>query len=156
MNDKSLSTSTTNSSPSLLKTVFFSGTEKSIQETVSGISYDDAIEQIWNHFIGASVPLPNSSTIAAPKSDAERLYELDRISQLITQTIIQHQLDFNEGDPIIFVEYDRTLTLHRHVSLIELQRHRRQFVKMTGQYSSSNSNTKDIGVSFIDFLNLHL
>ena len=156
ISDKSLSTSTILSSTTTGKTVFFSGTEKSIQETVSGISHVDAMEQIWNHFIGASVPLPNSSTIAAPKSDAERLYELDRISQLITQTIIQHQVDFNEGDPIIFSDYDRTLTLHRHVSLIELQRHRRQYVKITGQYSANTNSTKDIGASFLDFLNLHL
>ena len=120
------------------------------------MSSNDAFEQIWDHFIGASVPLPNSSTIAAPKGDAERLYELDRISQLITQTMIQHQIDFNEGDPIIFTEYDRTITLHRHVSLNELQRHRRQYVKITGQYASNYTTNKEIGASFIDFLDVQL
>ena len=144
------------SSSTTLKTIFFSGTEKSAQDTVSGMSSNDAFEQIWDHFIGASVPLPNSSTIAAPKGDAERLYELDRISQLITQTMIQHQIDFNEGDPVIFTEYDRTITLHRHVSLNELQRHRRQYVKITGQYASNYTTNKEIGASFIDILDVQL
>jgi tRNA uridine 5-carbamoylmethylation protein Kti12 len=148
--------SSSSSTTTTLKTIFFSGTEKSAQDTVSGMSSNDAFEQIWDHFIGASVPLPNSSTIAAPKGDAERLYELDRISQLITQTMIQHQIDFNEGDPIIFTEYDRTITLHRHVSLNELQRHRRQYVKITGQYASNYTTNKEIGASFIDFLDVQL
>lgn len=144
------------SSASTFKTIFFSGTEKTVQDTVTGMSSNEAFDQIWDHFAGASVPLPNSSTISAPKGDAERLYELDRISQLITQTMIQHQIDFNEGDPIIFTEYDRTITFHRHVSLVELQRHRRQFVKITGQYASNYSTNKEIGASFIDFLDVHI
>lgn len=156
VSSSSMSITSTSTQPTTLKTVFFSGTEKSVEERVSGISPDEAFQQIFDHFIGASVPLPNSSTISAPKGDAERLYELDRISQLITQTIIQHQIDFNEGDPIIFTEYDRTITLHRHVSLIELQRHRRQYVKITGQYASNYTTNKEIGASFIDFLDVQL
>jgi len=156
MTSISIPSSISLNSTSNLKTIFFSGTEKSVKDTVTGISSDDAFDQIWNHFVGASVPLPNSSTISAPKGDAERLYELDRISQLITQTMIQHQIDFNEGDPIIFPEYDRTITFHRHVSLVELQRHRRQFVKITGQYASNYTTTKEIGASFIDFLDVQI
>ena len=54
------------------------------------------------------------------------------------------------GTPIFFHEYNRTLTLHRHVSLAELARHKRQYVKSTGVNSSTNDI--DIGTNYIDFL----
>ena len=50
----------------------------------------------------------------------------------------------------MFHDYDRTLALHRHVGLAELQRHRRQFVKTNS--NMSHSTLKALGSSFIDSL----
>ena len=58
------------------------------------------------------------------------------------------------GTPLIFQDFDRTLALHRHVGLAELQRHRRQFVKTNGNMSQSTS--KVLGSAFIDCLALNL
>lgn len=65
----------------------------------------------------------------------------------------QHQ-QLRLGTPLIFQDYDRTLTLHRHVGLAELQRHRRQFVKT---YSSMSQSSPDfLGSAFIDSLSSSL
>jgi tRNA uridine 5-carbamoylmethylation protein Kti12 len=79
---------------------------------------------------------------------------LDRTSQRIIQLIAAHQTETVEGTPLKFAEFDRELTLHRHAGLAELQRHRRQFVKINGQHPPGSS--KAVGASFIDFLALQL
>ena len=58
------------------------------------------------------------------------------------------------GTPLIFQDFNRTLALHRHVGLAELQRHRRQFVKTNS--NMSHSSTSVLGSLFIDSLALNL
>ena len=58
------------------------------------------------------------------------------------------------GTPLVFSDYDRSLALHRHVGLAELQRHRRQFVK--ANIYMPPSSPAIAGATFIDFLSLHL
>jgi hypothetical protein len=58
------------------------------------------------------------------------------------------------GTPLIFQDFDRTLALHRHVGLAELQRHRRQFVKTHSNMPASASTS--LGSSFIDCLATYL
>jgi tRNA uridine 5-carbamoylmethylation protein Kti12 len=55
---------------------------------------------------------------------------------------------------LLFPEYDRSLALHRHVGLAELQRHRRQFVKASSYLPPASQ--QDAGATFLDFLALHL
>lgn len=58
------------------------------------------------------------------------------------------------GTPLIFQDFDRTLALHRHVGLAELQRHRRQFVKTNSNMPHTSPNA--LGSAFIDSLALNL
>ena len=71
------------------------------------------------------------------------------------QTVLSFQSEQTlEGTPIRFVEYDRVLLLNRHISLLELQRYRRQYVKINQQHPPHS--TIDIGSSFIDYLALQI
>ena len=147
-------------------------------------SLDVIMSRVYLHLINVSqIAAPNSSTISVPRVHAGLLHELDRTSQNITQRIVTHQTDNVEGTPcpsstcsffiftihaklnpqrkqlqlgtpLIFQDYHRTLTLHRHVGLAELQRHRRQFVKT---YSSMSQSSPDfLGSAFIDSLSSSL
>jgi tRNA uridine 5-carbamoylmethylation protein Kti12 len=138
------------------KSVFFSGTLARRQEDLlkDFCSPEDVIPRICAYLLEAVAPSPNSSTVAAQHADADLLYELDRTSQRIIQLIAAHQTETVEGTPLKFAEFDRELTLHRHAGLAELQRHRRQFVKINGQHPPGSS--KAVGASFIDFLALQL
>lgn len=114
--------------------------------------------EIWNYFEGASVPVPNSSTIAVQRGAADILHELDRISQQVVLSLLAHQQSDSssivEGTPLKFPEFDRALALHRPVGLAELQRFRRQYVKINSQHPPANA--KAVGASFIDFLSTQL
>ena len=71
------------------------------------------------------------------------------------QIIISFQSEQSlEGTPIKFTEYNRLLLLNRHISLVDLQRYRRQYVKINQQHPPHNSI--DIGSSFIDYLALQI
>ena len=137
--------------------ISFSGTVVSTQEDALASGFEppsDALfQQIFDYLQGAVAPPPNSSTLSNQRANADLLYELDRTSQKILQTIVAHQsqqTDWSEGTPMRFLEFDRALTLHRHVGLAELQRYRRQFVQINGRNPPTSS--KAIGTSFIDFL----
>jgi tRNA uridine 5-carbamoylmethylation protein Kti12 len=150
-------TTASNATTQTQKAISFSGTMV-VQEdtTITGfLSPSEVLPKIADYFAGASVPTPNSSTIATQRANADLLYELDRTSQQVIQAIVAHQSDgVAEGTPVRFVEFDRALTLNRHASLAELQRYRRQYVKINGQHPPTSS--KAIGTSFIDFLALHI
>jgi hypothetical protein len=57
------------------------------------------------------------------------------------------------GTPLIFTDHARSLALHRHVGLAELQRHRRTFVKSNSYMPPASAAA---GATFIDFLAMHL
>jgi len=94
---------------------------------------------------------PNSSTKKMPHGSADLLFELDLASQQIVQAIVAHQADAGEGVPLILADYQRTMALHRHVGLAELQRHKRSFVKANSLHPPSG-NRQVLGSMFIDFL----
>lgn len=118
------------------------------------VDYEEVLEKILDHITTASAPVPNSSTVAPQHAQADLLYELDRISAKILQLIMTHQTDSLEGTPLKMPDYDRALTLHRHVSLAELQRYRGQYIKINGKQPPTTP--KAIGASFVDFLATHL
>jgi tRNA uridine 5-carbamoylmethylation protein Kti12 len=139
------------------KAISFSGTMVVQEDTaISGfMAVEVALTKISDYFGGAVAAAPNSSTIATQRANADLLYELDRVSQQIIQVIVAHQTEgMVEGTPLKFLEYDRALTLNRHTGLAELQRYRRQYVKINGQHPPTSS--KAIGTSFIDYLALHI
>jgi tRNA uridine 5-carbamoylmethylation protein Kti12 len=129
----------------------FSGSALESGDDFSSFQQPEAVlMDIYNHLVTTTVLVPNSSTIIAVHAQADMLYELDRTSQKILSAIMSHQTDCAEGTPIQFLDYDRAITLHRHISLSELQRFRRQFVKINAQHPPSSP--KEIGSSFVDFL----
>jgi len=151
------SMTTTATTQSTAKAISFSGTMVVQEDTaISGfLGVEETFTKMDEYFGGAVAAPPNSSTIATQRANADLLYELDRVSQQIIQVIVAHQTEgMVEGTPLKFVEYDRALTLNRHTGLAELQRYRRQYVKINGQHPPTSS--KAIGTSFIDFLALHL
>jgi len=134
-----------------LHTLSISGSQISHTDDMNlFVDYELVLEQIVNHITTATTIMPNSSTVAPQHSQADLLYELDRISAKLLQQIISHQADSLEGTPLKLLEFDRALTLHRHASLAELQRYRSQFVKIHGKQPPTTS--KAIGASFVDFI----
>jgi len=142
------------------KSITFSGTAVNQEQSDDALaiftSIDEAIPKIYEYFAGAAIPVPNSSTVTPMRANPDLLYELDRTSQKILQQVIAHQQSeiHITGTPLILHEFDRSLTLNRHAGLAELQRYRRQFVKINGQHPPTTP--KEIGMSFIDFLALHV
>jgi hypothetical protein len=116
---------------------------------------EECCEQVYRFLHSAVAPMPNPATVATPHANADLLYLLDKISQDVMKAIIAHQnADTSLSNPLVFREYDRVLELHRIVSMAELQRHRRHFIKVNTQIPPRNEIV--IGAAFIDFLALQL
>ena len=99
----------------------------------------------------AVAPPANASTNPKVHASADLLYQLDQISQKVVTMIMNHQRDaVCEGTPIVLNEFERTFVFNRHVSVAELQRHRRQFIKVHTNHPLSDDI--DVGAAFIDFL----
>eukprot|EP01037_Dinobryon_pediforme_P021116 gene21116-21905_t len=154
-------------SPSSLSFSGVAAPARGSEETSSGfLSPETSISEICAFFSssspssggggsgGSGLPRPNSSTIAAQKGSASLLYELDRTSLRVLQLVVQHlqqQPFLGQGSSSLRLdEFDRELTLHRHVGLAELQRHRQQFLKLNSQHPPASSS--QVGALFIDFL----
>lgn len=145
------SSSSSSNTPATAAALSFSGSMVAAVDDITSFQSAQAVlEDVFHHLSSSVTIIPNCSTVTPLHASADLLYELDRTSQKILQLIIQHQIDQVEGTPIQLLEYERALTLHRHISLSELQRFRRQYVKMNAQHPPSSS--KLIGASFVDFL----
>jgi Chromatin associated protein KTI12 len=107
----------------------------------------------------------------AENVEGDSLHDIDKFSTLLLMNMCwdpglislfgsrRHHFDSFKflhfvGTPLIFQDFDRTLALHRHVGLAELQRHRRQFVKTHSNMPASASTS--LGSSFIDCLATYL
>lgn len=151
----SSSSATDDASSASRNTLSISGTKVTDADDLSQfVELPTIFPALTDYLLHANLPLPNSSTVAAAHAQADLLYELDRTSQRITQMIMAHQADALEGTPLKFTDYDRVLTLNRLISPGELQRYRSQFVKVHSQHPPTTSVA--VGVSFIEFLGLHL
>ena len=136
------------------KAIYVSGSLAQVK-VMSGSSPAESAAAIHKFLVGAPLPVPNSATAHMARSDTDLLYELDRVSQRVTQTLMTHQAECLEGTPVVFSEYQRTMTLHRHVGLAELQRHRRQFVKVSAGLAGYRGAT-EIGAGYVDYLSVQL
>jgi len=137
------------------KTISFSGTEATPSSSLQGFqSVDQTLPAVLHYLLGAAAPVPNSSTITLQRATPALLYELDRVSQSIIESLMAHQAEVVVGTPLKFHEYNRAITLNHHVALAELQRYRRQYVKINGSHPPLSSQA--IGTSFIDYLALHI
>lgn len=117
-------------------------------------SIDSIIDSIISYLRDSDAPRPNPSTMPIYHGSAEILFELDQTSKRITDIIINHQNTASEGTPMVFADYNRTLAFHRRVAVSELQRHRRQFIKVNSTHPPETSQL--IGEAFIDFLALQI
>jgi tRNA uridine 5-carbamoylmethylation protein Kti12 len=135
--------------------VWFSGSAADNLEDLSCFSdVPSALQGISARLSSAPLPAPSCSTITPLHAQANLLYELDRTSASITQQLVAHQAESGEGVALRLPIYDRALALHRHASVAELQRLRRQWVKINAQHPPSSIEA--IGASFVDFLAVHL
>ena len=114
------------------------------------LSFEQVIIGVSEYFKTAKLPSLNVSTVSAPHADADLLYELDSLTSRIIGNITRHQNESVTGTPVVFQEYDRSLLLNKFVSLSELQRFRRQFVKASSQGGGGISS--QTGASFIDYI----
>lgn len=140
------------------KGVYFSGNKVSDVtsncgevRTETSSSPNQVIEEILSYFETAVAPAPNLATKPVRHAGAELLYQLDRVSQTIVQLITAHQQEHTDGTPLILKDFNsHVLVLPRYVGAQELQRLRRQFVKMNSSHPPENS--VDVGGKFVEFL----
>jgi tRNA uridine 5-carbamoylmethylation protein Kti12 len=140
------------------KGVYFSGNKVSDvanicenNHTGTSSSPDQVIEDILSYFETAVAPAPNLATKPVRHAGPELLYQLDRVSQTIVQLITAHQQEHTDGTPLILKDFNsHVLVLSRYVGAQELQRLRRQFVKMNSAHPPENS--VDVGGKFVEFL----
>ena len=114
---------------------------------------------IYSHLCSVPSAQPNSSTLSAPRGAANTLYELDNASQQVVNLIVNAQKDASgsTGNPVVMLDFDRSITLHRHVGVAELQRHRRQFVVLNTKHPPpADADKRALGALFIDFLALQI
>jgi len=129
--------------------LWFSGSTV-VRDAVRGMSPSDTSAAIHAYLTDSTKVQASAATVRLPHADAEMVYALDSVSQQIVGRIDVHQREQVEGTPVIFSEFDRSLTLNRRVSLQELQRHRRQFVRVNTLYAPRGKGA--IGSAFIDFV----
>lgn len=131
--------------------VYFSGSRAVDEVVLTDDGPEDVIKLICAYFHTAEAPQPTAATNTVRHSNAHLLYQIDKVSQTITQNIVLHQQKQSPGTPLVFREYNSySLTLPRHVSMAELQRHRRQYLKVSSQHPPDTA--EDIGNHFLEFL----
>ena len=126
--------------PNSFKGLSISGSYSTRSTTSNGLTTGEICGKIKLFLQTAVPPTPNSSTIMKPHANVDLLYQLDQVSQLVVKRVVDHQRDeTSDFDPIIFQEYDCTITFYRTISMEELQRHRRQFVKVNTLHPPNSS-----------------
>ncbi|PHT26226.1 Protein KTI12 -like protein [Capsicum baccatum] len=105
---------------------------------------------------------PTIATQTARGSEANSLYEMDRATQEITNAIVEAQ-SRALGGPLNCVSLGPgipTIDISRSVSLPELRRLRRTFIKLAGQTSLSGpplpSDADSAKRMFVDYINREL
>ncbi|CAL1529887.1 unnamed protein product [Lymnaea stagnalis] len=97
---------------------------------------------------------PNQSTQTQPLSSTNFLYEVDKITQDIVTLLVAAQKSLVPGSAIKIPDVKEEFVFIRHVSIAELQRHRRQFITYTKMHPVEDS-TK-LSNMFVQYLNKSL
>ena len=140
---------TTATTDSSRRALWFSGSTVA-REAVRGVGPEAASALIHAFVTDATLVLASAATVRLHHADAEMVYALDSVSQQVVARVEAHQREQLEGTPVVFPEFDRALTLNNRVALAELQRHRRQFVRVNTLYAPKDKGA--IGAAFVDFL----
>ena len=131
--------------------VYFSGNRAVDSVSAIGDGPDVASRKICDYFLSAAAPPPSAATNTVRHSSANLLYQIDKVSQTIVQSIITHFQKHSPETPLVFKEYSNfSLTLPRRMSMAELQRHRRQYIKVNSQHPPESA--EDVGKNFLQFL----
>eukprot|EP01089_Gocevia_fonbrunei_P000502 TRINITY_DN1051_c0_g1_i2.p1 TRINITY_DN1051_c0_g1~~TRINITY_DN1051_c0_g1_i2.p1 ORF type:complete len:277 (-),score=49.76 TRINITY_DN1051_c0_g1_i2:111-941(-) len=95
---------------------------------------------------------PNSATIPSVISETNFVYELDKITQEIVSTIrkFQESGTFVPGDSVAVPKADTRAKLVRKVTVAELGRIRRQFLKISQLHPPKPAEMGDV---FVEYLN---
>lgn len=156
--DTSLSTHKSSPSSSFIKkppassNVFFSG-NRAVEVTgaLTKEGSDESARRICAYLLTAEAPPPSSATNTVRHSSANLLYQIDKVSQTITQSIVSHQQKYSVDSPLVFREHGGfSLKLSRRMSMAELQRHRRQYLKVSSQHPPEV--VEDVGRHYLEFL----
>ncbi|KZV50236.1 hypothetical protein F511_03190 [Dorcoceras hygrometricum] len=133
------------------------GIGKSSSAIVDAVTY--LTKKVDSKTRDVKVLQPTIATQSARLTEANSLYELDRATQEITNTIVEAQ-SRAIGGPLNGVSLGPGLpnvNISRPVSLPELRRLRRTFIKLTGQSSLSGppppSDADSAKRLFVDYLN---
>eukprot|EP01036_Dinobryon_divergens_P027943 gene27943-36809_t len=137
-------------SSSSSSSVSFSGTTAAARDVDADPSFQSpeaVVLSICAHFFsGAPAPAPpNASTAPLQKGDAALLYELDRTSMRILQWLTGLASGIWSGTGAAAAG-----AAEGRIRLVELQRHRQQFLKLNSQHPPASS--AEVGSLFIDFL----
>ncbi|XP_057744165.1 protein KTI12 homolog [Arachis stenosperma] len=136
------------------------GIDKSSAAILDAVSY--LTKKVDSKTRDVKILQPTIATQTSRFSDANSLYELDKATQEVTNTIAEAQSQ-SLGGPLVGISVGKDLpiiNISRPVGLPELRRMRRTFIKLTGQTSLSGppppSDADSAKRMFIDYLNREL
>lgn len=89
------------------------------------------LKAIYDALYLRKAPPPNMSTQSAPLASTNFVHELDRLTQDIVNTIMESQKTCVVGDTVTISGSDDKIILQKILTLAELQRCKRQFIKFT-------------------------
>ncbi|XP_025414502.1 protein KTI12 homolog isoform X1 [Sipha flava] len=121
------------------------------------LQLDDTLpaEDIRKAIFEVAAPTPNQSTINAPLNSSSYLYDLDKKTQEVINSIIQLKKQGVEGENIELTDYEgKYLTkLDKNVSMLQLVKSRKQFLSYAKSHASTTNDQSNIVTMFIQFLN---
>ncbi|EMR11569.1 hypothetical protein PNEG_00013 [Pneumocystis murina B123] len=108
------------------------------------------VDSIWKILSSTKMIKPNASTLVKPLSSSDYLFELNKITQEIINTIIENQTINDSKSEIKIDSINQSIILPNNVTLSKLQSIRHQFINLNRIQTSSKSKIQEI---FIEFLN---
>ncbi|KAG4302624.1 hypothetical protein PCANB_001164 [Pneumocystis canis] len=118
------------------------------------IIYSDTscpVDQIWDIISSTKIILPNASTVIKPVPASDYLFELDKITHEIVNTIMENQKINGPGSEVKIISINQSIILPNNiVTMSKLQRIRRQFINLNRIQIPSRNRIQEI---FVEFLN---
>eukprot|EP01104_Vermistella_antarctica_P020623 TRINITY_DN88_c1_g2_i1.p1 TRINITY_DN88_c1_g2~~TRINITY_DN88_c1_g2_i1.p1 ORF type:complete len:275 (-),score=51.54 TRINITY_DN88_c1_g2_i1:1-825(-) len=109
------------------------------------------LNEIESHLYASGVVVPLASTLPQVISDTNYVFDMDRITQDIITAVLKGQNDGAvPGDRIPVPKASSPVTLSRRLSMAELRRLRRQFLKLSQMHPPQPEKTADVFVSYLN------
>jgi len=132
--------------------------EKPTYSVLNGeLPFEDIFALVTSKYTSAI----NAATQQQKLSDTNYLHRLDVVTQELIKAILERQEEISLGNPIKVPNSNRTVNCSRKLTVAELRRLRKQYVKFVGalvqtKASFGNQTTEEIATAFIDFLNTQI